>query len=467
MPWQERELKPDAGPREYLGYRLRELRQLKGWSLQELGKRTRIDYSYLGKVERAAQLPHRDVIVSCDNALDGGGELPRLFDKIKGGERAMRNLGHVAESVPHVANHVANQPGSLGSGDHIRQPWEEDESETAAVIDDEGRITHVTIPRMAFKQGILAARSGIILPGQAGLAQTSARPIERFQSVRRTLADMDNEFGPLAVIPRAIEQLKVIQQVSKAQRGMDVKDFLRIQTQYADLIGWLHQDSGQFSRAQYWLDRALELAYVSEDSNAVIFIMSRKAQLAADMQDPVTAALIADAAVALDRTQSRQGAIAATYAARGHGLAGEEAEALRSYDQAAEFLANCDEDQTPWGKFFGAAYIGIQRSHSLVDLGRYSEAAEGFRSAIDALPIGFRRDEGVYLAWEAAAHVGNQQPELAVALANESLQIGLETKSSRIITELISLGASLDSWKEMPEVKQFRGRLNATVRRQP
>lgn len=465
MGWQERELSPGAGAREHLGFRMRELRKSNGMSLKGLSDVVRVDYSYLGKIERGAQLAHRDVIAACDSALRACGELLRLFDEIKNNEADRHNPGHVAGPALHVANHVANTANTLGESGPSSEAWDEDEADTVAVLGDDGRLTLVTVPRRLANRGAQPIRGGLILPGQAGRPDSPSRPIERFQAIRRTLADMDNMLGPLAVIPRAIEQFKTIELAAKTQRGSDMKDYLRILTQYADLIGWLHQDSGRFSQARRWLDRALELAHISGDVQAIVFIMSRKAQLAADMQDPLTAACIADAAVTQARPGSHQAAIAATYAARGHGLAGEEVEALTSYERAFVMLAAAEPDEAPWGKFFGEPYIGIQRSHSLAELGRFTEAADGFRAAINDLPVGFRRDEGVYLAWEAAAHAGAREPEVAVTLAAESLQIGLETKSSRIITELIGLAESLEPWKGHPEVQRFRSQLNASVRK--
>lgn len=93
-----------------------------------------------------------------------------------------------------------------------------------------------------------------------------------------------------------------------------------MQVQFADLIGWLYQDSGDHQAAQHWLDRALECAHLAGDDNSVAFILARKSQLAADMGDPAEAVAVAEAAVKLARPRSRIAAAAAVYAAHGHAL---------------------------------------------------------------------------------------------------------------------------------------------------
>lgn len=454
MGWQERELDPAASPQADLGFRMRAARNRLGWSLQRLSVEVQFSQSYLAKVERGEQLPHRDVIVSCDNALKCAGELVRRFDGIKD-----------AESV-HVSNDVSKPLGSLGHTPGQREAWDSDVPMSVSLFDPEGRMDVVMVPGSSLRHGPRVTASGIILPGQAGRVGGLARPVEHFQHVRRTLADLDNEFGPRAAIPRAREQYEWISRIVMRQRGDDARDYLQVMTQYADLLGWLYQDSGMFAEASQWLDQALNSASLSDDKAAVAFIMARKAQLYSDMHKPDLAAMTADAAVRIASNRSAIAPIAATYAARGHALAGDEHAAMTSYDQAQSLLSGVDDDGSPWGKFFCDSYLDIQRAHSLVDLGRYAEAASRFRAAINALPPGFRRDEGVYLAWEATAHAGSGEPEQAAASANIALDIALDTKSSRIVAELLSLDTALKSMADAPDVVRFRERLHSHVRQQ-
>lgn len=433
---------------------MRSARNQLGWSLQKLSAEVQFSQSYLAKVERGDQVPHRDVIVSCDNALRCSGSLVRRFDEIKTAESA------------HVSNDVSNPLEVLGHMPGQREAWDPDAPMSVSLYDPEGRMDVVMVPSATLRKGAQVTAGGIILPGQADRLEPLSRPIEHFQHVRQTLADLDNAFGPHAAIPRALEQFEWLSQIVTRQRGEDAIGYLQVMTQYADLIAWLYQDSGKLVDASYWMDQALTSANLSDDKASVAFIMARKAQLYSDLRRPDLASMTADAAVRLATHRSTIAPIAATYLGRGYALAGDHHASMASYDEAQDLLAGVEDEGSPWGKFFCDSYIDIQRAHSLVELEKYADAATQFRAAIDALPSGFRRDEGVYLAWEAIAHAGNSEPEQATAVASVALDIALDTKSSRIIAELISLDTALGNMADAPDVVRFRERLHSHVRQQ-
>src|SRR6185312_4412347 len=128
MGWQERELDPTTSPQADLGFRMRAARNRLGWSLQKLSAEVQFSQSYLAKVERGDQLPHRDVIVSCDNALNCAGELVRGFDGIKDAESA------------HVSNDVSKPRESLGHMPRQREAWDPDAPLSVSLYGPEGRM---------------------------------------------------------------------------------------------------------------------------------------------------------------------------------------------------------------------------------------------------------------------------------------------------------------------------------------
>lgn len=141
------------------------------------------------------------------------------------------------------------------------------------------------------------------------------------------------------------------------------------------------------------------------------------------------------AAETMARPGSRLAAIAATHAAHGYALQGDVDNTLRAYDRAEELLSTTDDDpDSPWGVWLDGAYIDVARDRSLAHLGEFTQAVEGFDSAIAALPSGFRRDRGVYLARAARAHAGAADPDHAAASGVQALAIGVETHSGRILT---------------------------------
>ena len=72
------ELNPFASPRHYLGAELRAWRQLRGYSLAQLGRIVHVSGDLLGKIEKAQRRPAEELIERCDDVLDAAGILCRL-----------------------------------------------------------------------------------------------------------------------------------------------------------------------------------------------------------------------------------------------------------------------------------------------------------------------------------------------------------------------------------------------------
>lgn len=65
------------GAKALLGNRIRSLRNIKGWTQQELGERADVNYKFIGEIERGQQNPSFAVLVKIAEAL--GAELQELF----------------------------------------------------------------------------------------------------------------------------------------------------------------------------------------------------------------------------------------------------------------------------------------------------------------------------------------------------------------------------------------------------
>jgi len=309
-------------------------------------------------------------------------------------------------------------------------------------------------------QGAAVGLLAVLKPGaydrlRATLGNADTSPAEHFLMVRKTLADNDNLFGPQQVIPTATRQIETMQAIRASLRGQDLRELLSVQTQFADLLGWLHQDRADYVASQYWMDRALEWANLASDHDSIVFVLARKSQLAADARNPIEAVDAAEAAIAAGRPTSRLVAIAATYAAHGHALRGDHASSEQLYAQARALLEDAHRDNSPWGIFFDGAYISVQQAHSLAALGDYRRSAEAFRSAINNLQPGYHRDRGVYLAREALAYANLDELEHAATLGLQALLIGLETNSNRTLGHLMSVDNILKDRSTNPDTARF------------
>lgn len=295
-----------------------------------------------------------------------------------------------------------------------------------------------------------------LAPAAAAAQADDVDPAQHLLHLRQVLADSDNLFGPVRIIPVIREHITMIQQLRYGRTGQDSRELLCIQARYAESLAWLCQDSADFRAAQYWLDRSLEWAHMAADEQWAAYTLARKSQLAGDMHDPASAVDLAEAAARLAGDGTRLRAAGAAYQAHGHALAGDPDACLRILDEAHEIAAAPDEEPgAPWGPWLSTGYVEIQRARCLTALGDHQQAAELFGSAIAGIPASLRRDRGVYIAREALAHAAARDPGRAAASGMRALAIVQLTHSGRILTELRRLDAALRRWKNLPEASGF------------
>lgn len=492
----ERMLNPDRSALDRFGYELRKWRKEQRLSQDRLGALVHVSGDLIYRIELGDRHPSRDFAIRCDQALKTRDVLARLWDDVDAERSRSRsgdldtdkvtdNAGNANQDdsgTAQLESGVLGIPAAMlwGSGTPVIMATEitsdtllkRDSGEDINVIPcqtSDGRIILVSIPRRAFLiGGISATAAGVAtgsfvknadasaLPGRLHVAEGD--PFERFYKMRKLLRDADNLFGPERVKPLVYAQIGLIRQLSNAARGKDRKRLLAVQAQFADLYGWLHQDTGNYQKAQYWLDRALDWSQMLDDSEAVSFILARKSQLSGELNDPTDAVGVAE--VAIRRAQSghwRSAAVAATYGAHGYALQGDKLSCEREYGRAYEMLRQVHPDvDTSYGLFLNNAYIDVQRAHSLAVLGDNTQAAEAFGKAIGLLPDGYHRDRGIYYVRKSLAHANGEDPEQAAEAGLQALAIGTETNSARIITGLARLNRTLTPWNTLPYVAEFR-----------
>ena len=408
----------------------------RGIGVRELARSSGYTHGHISDLRNGRKRPSPEAAQDLDDALGAGGELAALASQAAPG----RPRRHVTWDDAAGAETVSVP---------CRTP--------------DGRIIFVTVPRRTFLQGMGAAAAlgavGVPLSADAG------RPAERFLLARRMLRDVDNLSGPRDVIPLAARQVAVMRQLSGSARGGDLRELVLVQIQFADLLGWLYQDCGDYEAARHWLDRALEWSHVAGEQDSVAFILARKSQLAGDMRDPAEAVALAEAAIRQAGPGSRLGAVAATYASHGYAIAGDRAACDRLCEQARSALDAAGGSGLPWAQFFDEPYIDVHHARSLTVLGDCRTAAERFRAALSRLQPAYYRDRGVYLAREATAYAGAGEAEHAAGLGAEALAIGIETRSGRIFAELADLEQALAPAASASAVARFRTAMDAAVLR--
>lgn len=481
MAQRPKELTPHASPAHFWGAELRARRMAKGLSLDALGKLVYRDRSYLAKIEKGQRSIPADLAHACDQAVGAEGTLIRLHAMITSPDGE-----HVASAAPsdgHVANpplHVAKQGELLAVSSTEAAPSDtgDDEVSIPARMSD-GRVIFVNVSRRYFMTGVAAAAVGSALPAaQSAISNATAlraagatsapdiNPVEHLAQMRNLLIDSDKIFGPAQVLPTVTQHIELIHSLRSGRKGADQQTLLNIHASFAEFAAWLHQDLGDYAGAERWLGRALEWSHGTGDADLTSFILARGAQLAGDVGDPERVIDLAYAAGNIARPGSRLAVIAQTYAGQGHALRRDAHSTHQAYDHARELLADVQDDpSSPWGPWMDLAYIGVQESRSLAVVGEYEAAAEGFQAAINALPPDYRRERGLHQARAARAYAGVGEVEESSKLGLESLVIGLETRSGRILTELTALDHDLQGWNTSA-VADFKNAMAQSIGRQ-
>ncbi|MFG2352019.1 helix-turn-helix domain-containing protein [Streptomyces phaeochromogenes] len=468
MGQQPVELTPDESPWHRWGAELRRSRNARGLSLERLGQRVHVTRSYLSKLERGKQPPSRQIAAACDRELDVCGALVRAWEKAHAEVRGVSNPRvHVSNPRPHVSK----TPADLVT-DVSEQATSDDAGICIPARLRDGTVVFVALDRRnllrggvgigaatAFGMGTPAAADSNAVPGLLRRARSAAAyggtPVEHLKRTRRLLIERDNLLGPGQAIKAVRDHIGVIKELRREAKGADRHNLMELQTQYAEFASWLYQDLGDFNSARFWLDRAFDWSHTVGDGELTSYVMARKAQLAGETRDLVDVVDLAEAAQRLARPRSRLAAVARTYESYGHALRGDSGESQRAIDDVHGALDQVSGDPSPWGVWLNSQYVEVHRAQGLEVLGRHDQAADIFMAAIQALPEGYHRDRGVYLARAAVAHVGAGAPEQAAAVGLQALTVAEDTGSGRIFKELGRLDKSLLPWQRQPEVAEF------------
>lgn len=242
----------------------------------------------------------------------------------------------------------------------------------------------MAISRRIFLQSLYGLGAQPVAVAQSADA-AERDPVGYFSALRGVLADSDNAVGPGRVLAVAKESVVLKRAARLAARGSAAIELAHIETQFIDLVGWLHQDSGDFLAAGYWLDRALELSVLVPGPAATAFVLTRKAQLAIERGDSASALDHSAAAITLVGARHRFAALALTWQGQAFALQGQVAQSADAFANAHDVLHGCSQKPTdsPWAQFFDHSYVQIHRASAQSVLSQYDSAIAGFSAGID------------------------------------------------------------------------------------
>ncbi|MFF6903960.1 Twin-arginine translocation pathway signal [Streptomyces hydrogenans] len=262
--------------------------------------------------------------------------------------------------------------------------------------------------------------------------------------------------GPLSpqqVDPQLVDyfQSQLIDKLTRSATGETRRGLLRVGAAYAALVGWLYQDAGDLSAAAFWRGITQEIAFRARDPHLIGYAMVNSAQVRTDLGDGAGVVDLCEAALDDDRVVPKIRVMALQQQAHGASLLRDRAAVDRLIDNADRILPQVNDD-LPWGNACRRTpgYLEVQRATCYGRLGLGAEASSLWEQVLAAVPATARRDRGVYMARHATAAAAARQPEQAVHIAREVVDIAVETRSARMRRELVTLERAMRPWHDAP-----------------
>jgi transcriptional regulator with XRE-family HTH domain len=471
-----RPLTPYASLRHFFGAELRTWRERRGLSQTSLGRRVSYSGAEIGKIEKAERWPSEDLATRCDQALDTGGVLRRLWPLAEAERRCASNAGGVrgqdADSWgeifhPGLGGAIIGwglpgmgvrssppplvPPNAFGNGEDVLDPMD----------------------RRAFLMSGGALAAGVdgrlwpgLLDGGSRTGRVALADVVEVERATEAVASWDLAHGGRL----AAEQGTALLRWSLALMSDGLAEEVRIRLcaaagYLADRVGWAMFDCGRHDAARAMFHRGLRLAEAAGDINL-------RTQLLCDAASQRVFCGEADQALTLVETveTGQAGPVPALVTAV-HGVRAEAHAALGHDQQVWDCIRRAEDAATlptraptPWwlNAFRDQAGMYASTGYAAFLLSRVSERPEAGRQALDrlsaataALPGGRVRAKLFGTARLAATHLTHPDGDVstAVTLTGQVLAGVADLRSARLARELRTLRVACARHERNGEVR--------------
>ncbi|MCX5608258.1 hypothetical protein OHB39_11865 [Streptomyces sp. NBC_00047] len=258
--------------------------------------------------------------------------------------------------------------------------------------------------------------------------------------------------GPRFLVPAVQSQMPLIEELCKEARGPLRDEVIRVGARYSELLGWLHQDTGDSQFAMLWTNRALDYASELEDPGLSAYVFQRRSNIAAEAGQAGYAVGLANAALKQAQTLPPDvHAVALRARAYSEALLGHAGESARALDDARGF-AERGPDPGGLAPYCSVSYIDMEAATCALQLQRPEEAARTLEASLTRWPTEQQRDRGLALARLATAYAQMEDVEGAYGAASQAAAIAQSTGSARILAELLRLQPLLARWRKLVEI---------------
>ncbi|WP_406184038.1 Twin-arginine translocation pathway signal [Streptomyces sp. NBC_01006] len=302
------------------------------------------------------------------------------------------------------------------------------------------------------RRQFVSATAAALLAGPTAPQHVDPALVDYFQQQLEGHYRADMYLGPHDLIGTVSAQYQLIDKLIRSAKGEVRRGLLRAGAAYAALVGWLYQDAGDLGAAAFWRGVTQEIAVRSRDPHLIGYSLVNQAQVRTDLGDGCGVIDLCEAV--LDESDGlfpKVRIMAMQQQAHGASLTGDRTAVDRLIDAAGGLLSRVDDD-LPWGNACRRTpgYLEVQRATCYGRLGLGREAGSLWAQVLDGVPATARRDRGVYLARQATAAAAARDPDHAVEIARQAVEIAVETRSARMCRELATLERVMRPWHDAP-----------------
>ncbi|KOV01950.1 hypothetical protein ADK91_21360 [Streptomyces sp. XY511] len=261
--------------------------------------------------------------------------------------------------------------------------------------------------------------------------------------------------GPRFLVPAVQSQLPLIEELCKEAQGPLRDEVIRVGARYSELLGWLHQDTGDSQSAMLWTNRALDFASELDDPSLNAYVFQRRSNIAAEAGQAGYAVGLANAALKhAQKLPPDVRAVALRARAYSEALLGHADDSARALDEART-LADAGTDPGGLAPYCSVSYIDMEAATCALQLQRPEEAVRTLEAGLARWPAEQQRDRGLALARLATACAQLEDVEGAYTAAAQAAAIAQATGSARILAELLRLQPLLARWRKLVEIAEL------------
>jgi transcriptional regulator with XRE-family HTH domain len=283
--------------------------------------------------------------------------------------------------------------------------------------------------------------------------------VQYFRNVFIEHLRADNLMGPHHLVAVVRSQAELLDQMLPNARGRTRTELLSLAFRYNEFAGWLYQDACNPEQAMRYTDRSMDYALEMGQQRETSYVLMRKADIAADLDNPNRVIGLVQAALREPQHVAPRGrALVLRLQGRAYAQLGNAGECARALDAAHEQVTR-DAEPDGLTDYCTPAYIGMEAANSWSKLGRFDAAVSTFERSLQAWPEGLRRDRGLCLARLSYAHAGREDIERACATGREAVDVVRAAPSSRALGELQRLRVRLAPWRRNAEVSDLGDRI--------